>query len=163
MAKTKALSKVTAVSCLLGFGVSLYLILPPQYGGLGLAAVGLAGKTVLMQVLVCNFMLFMCARFLPLRLGWLFAHQIICLGLFLGLAWAATQAGQLLPWLFGLQAFGWQGLWGQLAGFGSRGLLYSLLCLILVIICPWVAGFTRSDLLKALHFALNKLPFKAKQ
>ena len=162
-AKTRALSKVTAVSCLLGFGVSLYLILPPHYGGLGLAAEGLAGKTVLMQVLMCNFMLFMCSRFIPLCLGRLFAHQIICLALFLGLAWVATQAAQLSPWLFGLEAFGWQGLWGQLAGFASRGLLYSLLCLGLVLVFPWAVGVTRLDLKKALAFGLGKLAGKNKR
>lgn len=144
--RTKSLSKITILGCLAGFGASLFILLPTLMGGLGLGAVGLAAKTVIMQILVCNVTLFLCSRFIPLRLSRLFLHQLVCLAVFLLLAFASNASAQWLPFVFGPSAFGVPDFAGALLGFGSRGVLYTILCMLLLLVWPWVWGLNRQDL-----------------
>ena len=144
--RTKSLSKITICACLAGFGASLFILLPQVMGGLGLGAVGLAAKTVIMQILVCNVTLFLCSRFIPLRLGRLLLHQALCLAVFLILAFISSASAEWLPFVFGPFAFGVQDFAGAVLGFCSRGVLYTGLCLLLVWVCPWLWGLNRQDL-----------------
>ena len=144
--RTKSLSKITILGCLTGFGASLVILLPTVMGGLGLGAVGLAAKTVIMQILVCNVTLFLCSRFIPLRLGRLLLHQALCLAVFLILAFISSASAEWLPFVFGPSAFGVQDFAGAVLGFCSRGVLYTGLCLLLVWVCPWLWGLNRQDL-----------------
>lgn len=155
--RTRALSRVTVVSSVLGFFVSLYVLMPNAFGCLGLGAFGLAAKTVIVQIIVCNFMLVMCSRFIPLKLGGLFGHQLVCISVFLGLAWVAGQSAELLPGLFGDSPFGLSGLLGQIGGFCARGCLYTLGAGFIILALPWLGGLRRTDLKHGVSFVLARL------
>ena len=144
--RTGALSKISIVSSAVGLLVSLYLLMPEKYGGQALGAVGLAFKMVGLQVLVCNFMLFMCSRFIPIRLGRLISHQFFCLAAFLGLAWASGQLAYFWPGYFGSSPFGLGGLVGEVLGLCLRGAAYTAGVGAVCLVCPWLMGTGRSEL-----------------
>ena len=145
-ARTGALSKITVISSLSGLFASLLLLLPREYGGLGLGAEGLALKMLLIQFITANVMLFMCSRFIPLPLPRLFSHQCICLGLFLGLAWGVGEAWQYITAAVGSSLLPLTGLPGLLVGFCLRGLVYSLAVALLCLAFPWLIGFSHAEL-----------------
>ncbi len=154
--KTKDLSKITTISCALGFGVSLIILLPSSVGGLNLGAVGLATKTVILQILVCNFTLFMCSRFIPIRIGRFFLHQLVCLIVLMFIAKVSNSAADLFPFIFSASPFGFNDLAGTWLGFFNRGILYTCLCLLLVFLWPWVWGLNRKDLKNIMNRIKNK-------
>ena len=144
--RTGALSRISIVSSAAGFLISLFLLMPEKYGGQALGSVGLAFKMVGLQVLVCNFLLFMCSRFIPIRLGRLISHQLFCLAAFLGLAWASGQLAYFWPGYFGSSPFGLEGLVGEVAGLCLRGAAYTAGVGALCLVCPWLMGMGRSEL-----------------
>ena len=143
--RTGALSKITVISSAIGVIASLFLLLPAEYGGQALGSLGLAVKMVGLQVLVCNFMLFMCSRFIPLQLGRLVLHQVLCLAVFLALAWLAGQPAYFWPEYFGNNPFELDGLIGQIVGFCLRGAVYSVCVGVFCFACPWLLGTTHAE------------------
>lgn len=134
--RTKVLRNMAALECLYGLGTAWLLLAPSHWGGLGLGAVGLAIKTVGVQIVTVNVYLWLASRCIPLNFWRNVGHQLWSLGLLLALAFGCRQA--TLSWGIG-------DLDG-LARFLISGILYTagvgLLCLAL----PAVLGMTRQEL-----------------
>lgn len=148
-AETRALRNVSLIFMAFGLIVSYFMLAPADsslVGGLGLGAVGLAVKSVGVQVISVCALLWVCSRRIHFKLGRNLLHQIFSLGGFLLLSLAARELGELL--LSG-EGEHWQ-------RFIFSGVLYGMGCLLAVIICPWLAGLKREDLL----FIATKLNLK---
>ena len=63
--RTRVLRNMAALECVYGFTTAWFLLAPPEYMGLNLGAVGLAIKTVVVQIITVNVYLWLASRFLP--------------------------------------------------------------------------------------------------
>lgn len=148
-ADTRTLRNVSLIFMAFGLTVSYFMLAPSDneiVGGLGLGAVGLAIKTVGVQVVSVGALLWVCSRKIHFKLGRNLLHQVFSLSAFLLLSLAArTLSPLLLP-----------GASEQWQLFIVSGMIYGLSCLTAVIICPWLAGLNRADLL----FIATKLKLK---
>lgn len=131
--RTRTLRDITMAECVYGFGTAWLLLAPPQMFGLALGATGLAIKTVAVQCLTVNLYLWLAARFIPFAFWRNVVHQIICLGLFLALAFGARELGQMLP-VAGLYRF------------CISGIFYTLAVCAASIAAPGLVGLSRHEL-----------------
>lgn len=83
---TKSYRNVTIYSSLIGIFISLFLILPKQYLGLNLGAVGIALKMVILQFIAVNILLFMNAKLLKFSFFKFFSHQLFVFAIFYGIS-----------------------------------------------------------------------------
>lgn len=143
--RTTVLRNLTALECVYGFAAAWFFLAPPQYGGLGLGAVGLAVKTVAVQFATVNIYLWLASRMIPLRFWRNLGHQVWSLAVLLALA----QGCRTLTMLLNL------GGADSLPRFFSSGALYSLLVLVLVWMFPPFAGCRRQDLRDAIRRMRN--------
>ena len=88
---TKVLRNMAALECIYGFSTAWFLLAPPEYYGLGLGAVGLAIKTVCVQIITVNVYLWLASRFIPLKFWRNVAHQVWSLAVLLLLAFGCRQ------------------------------------------------------------------------
>ena len=148
-AETRTLRNVSLTFMGFGLVVSYFMLAPADHGiigGFGLGATGLALKTVGVQVISVCALLWVCSRRIHFKLGRNLLHQVFSLGSFMLLSLAAREIAALL-------LSGEGELWQR---FILSGFIYGLGCLIAVIICPWLAGLNRADLL----FIATKLKLK---
>jgi O-antigen/teichoic acid export membrane protein len=127
---------------IVGVPLSFWLLLPPQAGGLGAGAAGLAAKTVALQLITVNVLLWRTARILDVPFRRLFVHQIAS-GAFLG-----TAA------FFSVGAAGWMGLSGK-GGILAGGILYTGLVAGGVGLFPSLVGWSRRELAGQWRWALS--------
>ncbi len=112
------------------------LVAPPASLGLGLGAAGLACKTVLVQVIMVNLLLYLASRLIPLRFFTHLFFQGSILVTFFALAWGSSRAAVLL--------FGESG--EIVPRFLAAGLFYVALSLLSVLLCPRLVGCSSEDL-----------------
>ncbi len=111
------------------------LIAPNEMFGLGMGAVGLAVKMIVMQFLLVNTQLYFNAKFLGISFIRYFGHQIISVLVLGGCALLARFAGSRF---FSEVHF--------IAGFIFSGLFYSIMAVIIGFYFPRVFGLYRDDL-----------------
>jgi O-antigen/teichoic acid export membrane protein len=118
-------------------------------GGLGLGALGLAYKMVILQILSVNALIYYLARNLSIKFDWLFQPlaALSCLGA--GYMTYAISCG-----IFGLSENFW-------IAFLVSGLLYLIMVLILISLAPSLAGLRRSDVSLAVTVGLRWLRIQA--
>jgi len=121
---------------LLGLPLSYVLLAPERMLGLNAGATGLAGKMVLLQILVVNVQLYFNSRLLTLRFWRYVAHQVASLACLLVVALLATLGVDLLAHLPG----------GVVARFVLAGMVYTLLIAGLVFWQPKLLGLSLEDL-----------------
>lgn len=127
---------------LLTMGISIpatYFVLAPRsaaLAGLGLGAVGLAIKLVVLQIVGVNLQGYVIAR----TNGWTYeyAYQVIVLGTLLGLAWVCK-------WASGAMLGLTPSLGNPLSLMLFGGLLYASLLLALIYLKPEIAGISRME------------------
>ena len=159
--ETRLLRNITLFTLVAGLVCSWVLLAPPDFGqsaaasetlargqgagfslaglplgGFGLGAAGLAWKMVGVQFVAVNLLLLACRRSAPFRYWRNLAHQVICPAVLLGLAFAAR---------YGTEAAG-LGQGGDIVRFLVSGGCYSLLCLGLAFVFPFIFGLPRGEL-----------------
>lgn len=134
--RTRVLRNMAALECVYGFSAAWFLLAPPEYLGLGLGAVGLAIKTVCVQVVTVNVYLWLASRFIPLRFWRNVAHQFWSLAVLLALAFGCREA---------TVALGLGGL-DSLPRFFVSGVLYTSCMVLLCVGLPAVLGLSRQEL-----------------
>lgn len=134
--KTSILRNLSALECVYGLAAAWVLLAPAKFAGLNLGASGLAIKTVAVQFLSVNICLWLASRFIPFKFWHNFLHQLITVGIFLGIAWLAKQGMFLI--LPGTDNFIWR--------FGASGILYSIGILALCLLFPGLLGLSHQEL-----------------
>lgn len=134
--RTRVLRNMAALECVYGFAAAWFLLAPPHLFGLGLGAVGLAVKTVCVQMVTVNIYLWLASRFIPLNFRRNAAHQVWSLAVLLALAFCCRQATLALG-LGGLES---------LTRFLVSGVAYTACVALLCLGLPAVMGFTRQEL-----------------
>ena len=133
--RTRVLRNMAALECVYGFTTAWFLLAPPEYMGLNLGAVGLAIKTVAVQIITVNVYLWLASRFLPLSFWRNFAHQIWSLAVLLTLAWLCRE-GTIMAGLGDLNTF---------SRFLVSGVLYSAGAGVVCVAMPALLGLSRQD------------------
>ena len=161
---------ITLLTLVAGLVCSWVLLAPPDFGqsaaasgtlagfspagfplgGFGLGAAGLAWKMVGVQFVAVNLLLLACRRSAPFRYRRNLAHQVICPVVLLGLAFTAR---------YGTEAVG-LGQGQDIVRFLVSGGCYSLLCLGLAFVFPFIFGLPRGELAARLRALVNSLPGK---
>jgi O-antigen/teichoic acid export membrane protein len=116
-----------------------YLVLAPANAvvpGLGLASKGLALKMVGLQIIQANIIAYIIARIWKWRFDWVY-QPVSLLGC-LALGWVAHRAAIDLA----------SGSWPVPAVMALGGILYVILTAALVYAMPWLAGSTRTEILR---------------
>ncbi|BFR50130.1 lipopolysaccharide biosynthesis protein [Nitratidesulfovibrio sp. HK-II] len=145
--RTRTMRNMAVTEYVLGFGLSWLLLAPADKFGFGLGAMGLAVKTVLVQFLSVNFMLWVSSRIIPLNYLRNVAHQTLCLAFLAGAAWACRS----LTIAAGL------GDAQDIVRFFVSGVVYSALVGGAVLAVPQLVGLTRQDLRGLATRALGRL------
>jgi O-antigen/teichoic acid export membrane protein len=123
-----------------------YLVLAPADAvvpGLGLASEGLALKMVGLQIIQANIIAYIIARIWKWRFDWVY-QPVSLLGC-LALGWMAHGAALELA----------KGSWPVLAVMALGGVLYLMLIAALVYVMPWLAGFTRTEILRDVNLMVR--------
>ena len=134
--RTKVLRNMAALECIYGFSTAWFLLAPPEYMGLNLGAVGLAIKTVCVQIITVNVYLWLASRFIPLKFWRNVAHQVWSLAVLLALAFGCRQVTLAL----GL------GDLDSLPRFLASGVIYTACVGLLCLGLPAVLGFSRQEM-----------------
>lgn len=134
--KTKVLRNLAFVEHFGGFLLVWLLVAPPEYLGMGLGATGLAIKTVTTQFVMVNLLFWFASRLIPLNFLRNVVLQGLILSIFLGLAWFSQQASTHLFALSNEHIF----------RFITSGIFYTLLSLLVALLCPWLFGCTWQEL-----------------
>ncbi len=129
--RTKVLRNMAALECIYGFSTAWFLLAPPEYFGLGLAI-----KTVCVQIITVNVYLWLASRFIPLKFWRNVAHQIWSLAVLLLLAFGCRQ----LTLYLGI------GDVDSLPRFLVSGVIYTAAIGLLCLGMPAVMGFSRQEL-----------------
>ena len=146
--QTRLLSNVTCVFLILGLPLTCFLLAPVAFHGLGMGAIGLAIKMVVMNIVITNALLYFNAKFLNLSFSWYLGHQLISVAVFITLALLATMSvDRFIPGHVLLRFLG-------------AGLGYLLMVMGAVFIFPGVLGLGRQDitvLLNRVHVLLARV------
>jgi O-antigen/teichoic acid export membrane protein len=135
---TKSYARIGLLTMALSIPISYFILAPRSaaIGGLGLGAVGLAIKMVLLQIVGVNLQVYVIAR----THGWAydFTYQAVVLATLLGSAWACKWASTWMLTFAGSIA-------SPVKVMVLGSLLYCGLMLLLLYGRPAVAGATRED------------------
>ena len=135
--KTALYRNIGVAVLLLGLPASYLAVAPPSMMGFGGGALGLALKTVILNIISVNILIYFICRMIKMRFVYFPAHQALCLGGFALLAlgakhFSAILTGSAVP-----------PLWGFIAS----GVVYTVLSAAAVAVFPHIAGFTRNELM----------------
>ena len=134
------------ITTIIWLSIGYFLLAPQKMMGLNAGALGLAIKTVVLNVIFVNVQLFFNSRFLGLRFWRYLGHQVLCVGSLLGCACTAT---------FCIEYF--VGLHDKiLLSFFLSGLFYTLLVIGVAYFQPIVVGLKRSDIHTIIQFIRRK-------
>lgn len=147
MGRTRTMRNIAVTEYCIGFCMSWLLLAPASHFGFGLGATGLAIKTVLLQFVSVNFMLWVGSRMIPMHFWRNVAHQAGALAFLVGAAWLCRT---------GTMALG-LGDATAIVRFFVSGVLYSCLVGGGVLLFPPLAGLTRADLTGLATRALGRL------
>lgn len=138
--RTKILRNITCAECVYGLATAWFLLAPPQIGGINLGAVGLAIKTVTVQIVTVNLYLWLASRFIPFNFARNLLHQFVCPGIMLAVAclsrWLSFQAANLVA--FSDAEYLWR--------FVFSGLVYTAAIMLLCFAAPQILGISRQEM-----------------
>ncbi len=134
--RTTVLRNLAAAELCYGFAAVWLLLAPPEFYGLGLGAVGLAVKTVLVQFTTVNICIFLASRLIPISFMHSLLHQIVSLSVIMVLAFVCREATIAV----GL------GSVDSIGRFLVSGVIYSAALGGLALAFPILLGFTRQEL-----------------
>ena len=138
--QTALYRNIGVLSMLIGLAMTWFILAPHEYGGLGAGSRGLAAKMVIAQFLGVNLQLWFNLKHLRLNFRWYFAHQVLVVSLFLGLAWTSVAL---------VNAAGWP----SLPSFIASGALYSVLVAAICFQWPEISGLARHDVARVAAWA----------
>jgi O-antigen/teichoic acid export membrane protein len=138
--QTKLYRNIGLIFMILGLPVLYFALAPVNQLGFNAGATGLALKFLLIQFIVVNVQLFFNSKYLKLNFLKYFGHQIICVGLFLGIAFISKIIIDLL-----IQVND-----NIILGFLMSGILYSVLIILLVYFFPAIFGLFKIDIKKGI-------------
>lgn len=130
--QTRLYRNINIFGMVAGMPMMLWLVMPVESGGLGLGAVGLALKMVLMVIIFVNVELWFNTRLLSLNFWRFFAHQLIVPTIFL----LCVLASSALVSLFELAILG---------HFILAGMVYTFLIAVMILLIPQLVGLQRGD------------------
>jgi len=136
--RTDLYRNITVFTSLAGVPLSFILLAPESYFGLDLGATGLALKTVAVQALSVNLMLFAACRITGQPFMAFFSRQAAVIALLALLGFASSAAGAAL--------FGAPGKAGSALRLLSSGSVYLPLALLLCLAFPGLLGVSREEL-----------------
>lgn len=136
MGRTTTMRNIAVTEYAIGFCMAWLLLAPSSMFGLGLGATGLAIKTVVLQFVSVNFMLWVGSRMIPMHFWRNMVHQVTTLAFLAGMAWLA----RTLTIHFGL------GDATAVIRFFISGVLYSVVVGSTVLVLPQLVGLSRADL-----------------
>ncbi len=142
--RTIAMRNNSVAALATGLLVSWIMLAPPSLFGLNLGALGLAIKMATVPCLFVNILLCFAHRTIPLKLGSNLAHQALCPLTLLAVAWTS-----------GTLAEG-AGITGTARVFVSLG-IYTVFCLAIFSVIPWLGGLSREELRRFWIDARNSL------
>ena len=131
--RTQTVRSIGLAGLALGLLMTAFVLAPRHFGGLGLGAIGLAGKMVLHQIVIVNVILWSNARYLGVKFGPLLWRQLVT------------------PVSFGICAFASGALAARafpatiVASFLAAGVMYTMLASALALIWPSALGLERED------------------
>lgn len=142
---TKVYTKISISVMLVGLPLS-YLVQAPSHAapipGLGLGAIGMALKMVLVNIVSVNILAWVIARYHGWKFDWL--YQIVGIGSALG-------AGYLSKKVIGLfYDLSRTDLSGLLIPFLASGIFYVVVIVVLILAMPWLIGMNRNEILNLL-------------
>ena len=144
--QTKLIRNIGVTTGLIGIILSFILIVPAPYGGMGMGAVGLAIKMVIIQFFAVNIQLWFNSRFLNISFLWFFLNQIIVFGILLSLGWISRLILSIL-------------IDNLIFQFILSGFLYSILTLCVIYLFPKLIAQSRKNLNNYFSEAINKIYF----
>lgn len=142
--QTKVLRNIGIITGLVGFVISLLFLMPIKFYGLGLGAIGLAIKMVLIQFISVNIYLWIIARFLNLSFHKFFGHQLIVIAVL----FIFSKFSQYLSGFISTNI---------IFTFLISGFIYTLLVFSLIIIYPRVIVLTRKAIRNYIKITLENL------
>lgn len=132
---------------LIGLLLTYFALAPVNMFGFDAGATGLAISFVFLQFFGVNVQLFYNSKFLNVKFLYYFLHQIICLGLLIGLAFLSKFVIDTLLLVNS----------NSILNFLLSGVLYSIMVLIAVLVFPAVFGLYKSDVKNGLQAVLAHL------
>lgn len=130
-----------------GLGTTFFLLAPASLHGLGMGAVGLAIKTVVVQMVTVNIYLFIASRIVPLDFWRNVVHQVWSLALLCALGFACREATVAV----GLGAV------DSIVRFFFSGVLYTVLVALVAFAIPQLLGLSREELRTRLASLLQRI------
>ena len=143
--RTRIYRTIGITQLIVGLVFTFFFLAPSRLGGLNLGASGLAAKMVLIQLLSVNIQMVIIARILKVNWQSLLWHQLFTIALLMVIAasvkWGVSQIITLPDhWAFVVS-----------------GIVYSLTCLVGVLILPSLTGMSRADVRVYLDRLYNKI------
>ena len=140
---TDAYTRINLASMAISIPLTYLLLATPSSAlpGLGLGAVGLAIKTILIAVVVANALGYVIARGQGVRHAMFYQGSVIAALLAAG--WLARVLGQALLDTAGVATT-------SVAGVLAGGVVYAILSLAMVYLCPALMGFSRAEIIQAI-------------
>ncbi len=152
---TKGYSKLSVTVMLIGLPLS-YLVQAPSHGapipGLGLGAIGMALKMVLVNIVSVNILAWLIARYHGWKFDWL--YQVVGIGAAIGSGYLAKKAAGLF-WDLSRSD-----LAGLLLPFLASGVFYLVVVTVFILTMPWLIGMKRNEMISMLQ-QLKSLVFKS--
>jgi len=145
--QTKLYRNIGVANMTAGIILAYFLLAPRTSMGLNAGSLGLAIKTVIMNIIGVNIQLYFNARFLNLSLWRYQAHQVISVGCLIGCALTAQLSVNKVFFLPNK----------TLLSFLLSGILYTILVLVLILAQPLVFGVKRQEIHSLIRLITKKL------
>lgn len=136
--RTRLVRNIGIISSVAGTALTYFLIAPPGRFGLALGGIGLATKMVVVQFVTVMAQLYLVTLLLRTSLGKMALQQAATMGIFGLTAYASTKLGSNF-------------LDGDLQRLFGSGLVYSLASGAILLLCPWLYGLEREDMVRILR------------
>jgi O-antigen/teichoic acid export membrane protein len=137
---------------IIGLPVTYFLIAPLDMMGLNVGSTGLAIKMVMIQFVAVNVQLYFNSKFLELSFWKYFAHQVVCVGCLLLLAFISTKTVDYLHISSNI-----------MIKFLLNGVIYTITVTALIYYIPELLGLTRKDIgsvFLRIYDSINKIEEK---
>jgi hypothetical protein len=140
-AQTGLYRNISITFAIIGLPITYFLIAPVDAMGLNAGSTGLAIKMVLIQFIGVNVELYFNSKFLKLSFWKYFAHQIVCVGCLLFVAFLSLKLVDYLHVFSNI-----------LFNFLLNGVIYTIAIAGLIYFVPALLGLTRKDIRSFSHF-----------
>lgn len=143
--RTRSVLWVSIVVNVLGLVFAYIVIAPPSGGGLNLGALGLAVKSVAMQIVSVTIMIGLLSKIIPISFWRTLGQQILCVLVMGGLAWAAVHTGTFFS--TGISTL----------DFVIHGIMYTMAVAVVAFLVPQAFGLRGTDIQKIITLARRVL------